>query len=240
MCTVSWRLSSPGSYQLWFNRDEQRTRPAALPPRLHSENGAHWLCPIDPKGNGTWLSVNTQGLTVCLLNNYIALAPATPAHLSRGALVLACAPARDLAAVDHLVREPRWQSLPGFFLLALAADGQARLWTWDCRQLTRTDHPDSPLTTSAFAPARIIAERKAVFRQLAATSDADLPNTFHNQHDPARSAESVLMSRPDATTVSQSRIEVSPTRIAFHYRAAPGPALLALPWQTSELSLRPC
>ncbi len=241
MCTVSWRLAPERrSYQLWFNRDEQRTRAIAEPPRLHRAGDTSFLCPIDPRGGGTWLSINTHGLTVCLLNNYAAPAPranGSAPTLSRGALVLAAAPSGNLDAIERLVREPRWQFLPGFHLLALARDGQSRSWLWDCATLVTHENPPAPLTTSSFDSTRIIAERLGVFQKLPARDSAQLA-AYHDQHDPARSAESVLMARPDATTVSQSRIEVGPTHTIFHYRAGLGPTMINQPFQTTTLPLR--
>ncbi len=236
MCTASWWFSPDNQrYQLWFNRDEQRTRALAHPPVTHTNGATTWLCPHDPQSGGTWLSVNQHGLTVCLLNNYAAPHPA--AALSRGALVLACAAAPDFAVIHALVHEHRWRALPGFHLLALQRGGHAQSWHWDTHELITNIAPSSPFTTSAFDSTRIIAERQSVYQKLPA-HDPDQLATYHDQHNPARSAESVLMARPDATTVSQSRIEVGPTHAIFQYRSGLGPEMLNQPFQTTTLPLR--
>lgn len=67
MCTVSW-IHEPDGYQLFCNRDEKRTRPAADPPRIHERDGVRWLAPVDPAGGGAWIGVNQTGVAVCLLN----------------------------------------------------------------------------------------------------------------------------------------------------------------------------
>lgn len=70
MCTVSWDTSSTADL-LWFNRDEQRSRSVAEPPRQHNlPEGLSVLSPVDPDGGGTWIGVNECGLIVCLLNAY--------------------------------------------------------------------------------------------------------------------------------------------------------------------------
>ena len=54
MCTVSWMLQANG-YQLFCNRDEKKTRPIALPPRVHSCAGVQFLAPVDTQSGGSWL-----------------------------------------------------------------------------------------------------------------------------------------------------------------------------------------
>ncbi|MGE6473254.1 NRDE family protein [Serratia proteamaculans] len=69
MCSVSWLLDKHG-YHLFFNRDEQKNRPLALPPKQYTQAGVEVLMPIDPAGGGSWISLNECGLALCLLNNY--------------------------------------------------------------------------------------------------------------------------------------------------------------------------
>jgi hypothetical protein len=70
MCTVSV-VPHVGGIRLLCNRDERRTRPAALPPAIHLVRGTTALFPVDPEGGGTWIGVNDAGLAVTLLNTYI-------------------------------------------------------------------------------------------------------------------------------------------------------------------------
>ena len=67
MCTVSW-LHESDRYQLLCNRDEQRSRVAAHPPRIDSCDGVRFIAPYDPVGGGTWIAANEFGVTLCLLN----------------------------------------------------------------------------------------------------------------------------------------------------------------------------
>ena len=66
MCTVSW-LPEPGGFTLCFNRDERRTRGAALPPESRRAGGRAFLAPYDSDHGGTWLAVNDAGLALGLL-----------------------------------------------------------------------------------------------------------------------------------------------------------------------------
>ena len=50
------------------NRDERRSRPAALPPQVHDLGGRLAAFPVDPRGGGSWVGVNDVGIVVTLLN----------------------------------------------------------------------------------------------------------------------------------------------------------------------------
>ena len=99
MCTLTWLRSGEG-YELFFNRDEARTRLPALPPRVQRRDGVEFLSPLDADAGGTWLGVNAYGLTVGLLNGR-ADAPAPAAPRSRGLLVLDLLDAARSADVER-------------------------------------------------------------------------------------------------------------------------------------------
>ena len=68
MCTLTILPLGGASTRLAFNRDEQRTRPAALPPQVRQFGGRTALMPVDPVSDGTWLAVNDAGLVLALHN----------------------------------------------------------------------------------------------------------------------------------------------------------------------------
>lgn len=103
MCTLSWILDQNG-YDVFFNRDEQRSRPQALTPQIFSlirpspskqplNQHVRAVMPTDPQGGGTWLAVNEFGWTFALLNYYQGRLP-KGALRSRGQIV------KDLALVQ--------------------------------------------------------------------------------------------------------------------------------------------
>lgn len=55
-----------------FNRDEQKSRALALAPAIYDRQGVSVMMPLDPQGQGSWISLNQFGLSLCLLNNYQA------------------------------------------------------------------------------------------------------------------------------------------------------------------------
>ena len=79
MCTLTYLLNDFGD-ELFFNRDEQRSRLPTIPPKFNQTRNA--IYPVDPQGEGTWLAVNQQGLTLALLNYYQAPFNNTP-HIVR-------------------------------------------------------------------------------------------------------------------------------------------------------------
>ena len=61
--------------RLACNRDELRTRPAALPPIIRTFGNRKAIMPVDPISNGTWIAVNDAGIAATLLNVNLSLKP---------------------------------------------------------------------------------------------------------------------------------------------------------------------
>jgi len=82
MCTITFWPRTHG-YCVGMNRDEQRSRVAALPPQRRETPSGATLYPFEP-GGGTWISTNTYGVTLGLLNvcGFPRTAPGPPT--SRG------------------------------------------------------------------------------------------------------------------------------------------------------------
>jgi hypothetical protein len=232
MCTVTWSHDHAG-YTVWFNRDEQRTRPPAQPPHLHHVQGVAFLSPRDPQGGGTWLAVNQFGLTVGLLNYYAAglhARSATPR--SRGLLVRDLAPSSSLPDLWTRVAGLELEHYPPFVLMGWSSAGDAESLRWDGRQreARALTEADCPVTTSSFESEAVVARRTERFRT-GALAGEDL-RAYQLSRDPQGDAYSVWMSRPDAHTVSLSRVTVQPARITFAYVARgadqqPGPEQVA-------------
>ncbi|HKK19097.1 MAG TPA: NRDE family protein, partial [Opitutales bacterium] len=121
MCSISWQFH-PEGYDLFFTRDEQRSRASAKPPSVHETvRGIRYLAPIDPQGGGTWIFVNEHGLSAALLNAYELndAAPPLQAPQSRGQLLRALAAADTVESLDRQVKEAiAGHSYPPCFLVA--------------------------------------------------------------------------------------------------------------------------
>src|SRR5258706_2502276 len=94
MCTATWILED-GGYEVFFNRDELRTRKPALPPGVKERDGVRILAPEDGDAGGTWLGANEHGVSVGVANGPRETS-ARPFR-SRGLLVLDLLASPDLA-----------------------------------------------------------------------------------------------------------------------------------------------
>ena len=99
----------------------------------------------------------------------------------------------------------------------------ASLFTWDGNEtvIAYPKRKDLPITTSSFETATVVGLRKERFRETVATAKEPVSamEVFHTHKKPAPDTHAVLMTRPDAKTVSVSKIEVSESHIEMSYRA---------------------
>jgi hypothetical protein len=227
MCTLTW-LHTADRILLFFNRDEQRTRLPAAPPHLISHHGTRLIAPADGNAGGTWLAANQQGFAVAVLNHYAAdaTAPTTPplGHRSRGHLVLDTAALPDRTTALAALADLDLTAYRPFLLTLLDRHAPPDLLQWDghTRTLRSLTRADLPVTTSSFRSAEVIAARRACFAETVGPGPTDDParfERFHHSTDPRGGPWSVLMTRPDARTVSYSRLEITPDRLVFQYAA---------------------
>jgi hypothetical protein len=224
MCTVSWAATAEG-YELFCNRDERRTRKAAHAPTVRNSRGVRFLAPTDAEAGGTWVAANEYGLTLCLLNRHTeGESQAAGEFKSRGLLLPDLMSLRDPAEVMRAVARGGLSQFRPFTLLALAvgATPAAACWTGS-RLLVCDEDGDSllPLTSSSFNTAEVVRARRELFQSMAAgptNRPAELLTRFHHSHDPEPGPLSVCMHRPDASTVSFSRVKVNAVSVEFYYQ----------------------
>jgi hypothetical protein len=231
MCTVSWLFTSDG-YELFCNRDERRARKGAHAPTVRLTRGVRFVAPTDGEAGGTWIGANEFGLSLCLLNSYAgAEAPAVLTLKSRGLLLPDLLSRHDTAEVVRAVSRYDLSQFQPFTLLALAPADAPVVLSWTGRRLLVSDDEcDSllPLTSSSYANAEAARARRELLKRMFGSSvspAADLHIRFHRSHSPAPGPLSVCMHRPDAATVSFSRVKVTLRSIEFYYQ--PGPPCAA-------------
>ncbi len=215
MCTVSW-LHQPDGFELFCNRDERRTRRPALPPQVTELRGVQTIAPRDGDFGGSWISVNEFGLALSLLNLYRAKCGTD--FTSRGLLLMDLADCRSREQVIKRIAEMDLNRFQPFTLLTLVPNAAALIVQWDGRDcaIDRDGDARTPLTSSSFDSGNVIEMRRQRFGELPCIDAAAL-HGFHRSHQPTPSAYSICMHRPDAETVSFSRIKVGSDSVTFSY-----------------------
>lgn len=230
MCTVTF-VPRGTTRRIAFNRDEQRTRAPAEPPRAVRFGDRAALMPIDPESGGTWLAVNDMGLAFLLINRNPDVSASwqhkRAEQVSRGMIVPKVARAGSMAEADALLREPDPARYALFRLLV--DDGETvREWISDGDALTTRDHAlDRPLlfTSSGLGDRLVEGPRRELFEQMfnAPADDwLEAQRAFHAHHWPQQRHVSVDMARADAMTVSVTAADVGPDRAAMRYRDSAG------------------
>src|SRR3954464_1119537 len=95
MCTLSFIPTERG-YLVAMNRDEQISRETALPPQIFGDA----LYPRDPGGSGTWIGVNSFGITLALLNRNLSGTPHAKLR-SRGDVIPALVGSSSLPEIQR-------------------------------------------------------------------------------------------------------------------------------------------
>ncbi|WP_019616273.1 NRDE family protein [Psychromonas ossibalaenae] len=217
MCTLTYLLTDQG-YELFFNRDEQRTRQCALPPAIDAQLSA--VYPVDPVGQGTWLAVHNSGMSLALLNFYQAQAQSSQGpFLSRGEIILSLL--KDADNAIEVLKKMDLSAYLAFQLCIFAKDlcstkNRIRTFQWTGKKLIEVENT-LPITSSSVEYPTVYKARKARYLQIV---DAQKPTTkqflaYHRSQE-TEGKLSVRMSRDDAKTVSMSHIRVAQS-INFDY-----------------------
>ena len=201
---------SPGTrrgFRVVMNRDEQRTRPACLPPRTHRlPDGVTGLWPTDTQAGGTWIAGSSRGLVLGLLNIYPdpGHGPAPiPASCSRGTIIPALIGLPNALAAVEALSDMNLSGFAGFRLVAVDLLG-----VFECRWDAGLTVVRSPLAALCFsshgwgdgrAKGRLELFERLSRGHSMRPHDQDL---FHHHQWPEHPGLSVLMSRDDARTVS--------------------------------------
>jgi hypothetical protein len=230
VCTLTW-LESHGGYQLFFNRDERRSRLPAAEPEPALSGATRYVAPLDGDRGGTWIAVSEHGLAACLLNGFVSIGEPPPvtrgAYETRGLLVPAVIESSSVpAALQHLETLDLARFQP-FMLVLFEPDHRPTLAHWDGSRLEIGDEAltKQPLVSSSFYTEEVRSLRTATLhRFLDRPGSGDKTErhlAYHRSHHPSRGPYSPCMHREDARTVSFSWVAVDRERIRFRY--TPGP-----------------
>lgn len=223
MCTATW-LEEGDRRQIFFSRDELRSRQRALPPQVGLRNGVSYLAPVDADAGGTWIAVNQWGLVLGLLNRNARPGAPTPGGepLSRGLLVSSLIDAVDGGSVAERLAAADLDRYRPFTLLIFDAASPPVSAAWDGLELSRESAVERPVSSSSLGAEGAASHRCLLWRQVeAGPIDGDRLLDFHRSHRPERGPFSPCMHRPDARTVSLSRLIVAPDRVSLAYADGP-------------------
>ncbi len=219
MCTLTF-ASFSGRLRVVFNRDELRTRAAALPPVVVQTGEYAALMPIDPVSRGTWMGVNSAGLVVCLLNSTTRSPRASAAEgkRSRGLIVPKLLDAKNAVESAALIQEMDASEFPPFKVFMIEryrwcmaqSDGET-IYIHD----VRANIQPLMFASSGLGDEVVDGPRRNMFDELLASGrfTPDAQDAFHRHAWDDRKEVSVRMSRADAHTVSRTTIELAASAI---------------------------
>jgi hypothetical protein len=232
MCTLSWTRNQEG-YQVFFNRDEQRSRSLAELPQCIDHNGVPVILPLDPDGGGSWISVNGHGLSLCLLNFYQGTVPREKL-ISRGQLLRSLAHAENINSLNNQILTTDLTHYAPFTLVAFQITPDIRLphpppqeqtFQWNGVEIHHSQ-PENMITSSSVKFDEVSKQRQQFYSQEVPSSsnvehnnkhNTDKHVSFHASHGEKKNHRSVCMHREDARTVSFSHILVTNNHVEFSY-----------------------
>lgn len=230
MCTVTW-IHEPDGYQMFCNRDEKLTRQPSSPPQFGTRDGVRFLAPSDGDFGGAWIATNEFGLTLCLLNGANLSCTEGAANRqgrrSRGLLIPELMGAYSAMCVAECVSTRDLSAFAPFTLAVLEPARSAVIVEWNgCDRLV-LPYGDAylPLASSSFdgGPAR--ARRRQEYLRVTGSGPTPAIRSlleFHRSHAGGPGPYSTCMHRPDAQTVSFTRVRVTGSQASvFHSPAAP-------------------
>jgi hypothetical protein len=227
MCTLSWIRGLDG-YHIFFNRDERRTRAAGIPPAVTDAGAVSWLAPRDGESHGTWIGANDRGITLALLNRWHESPVAAEGPwVSRGLLVRDLLDAGSTDAVKQRLERTDLSRYQPFTLAAFESGLDAQIFAWNGRAPVHDRVADTGMVLTSSGFDQDAAMRRAGLFARHPDPQPEQYEAVHASHEPERGPLSVCMHRPEAATVSFTRIDVTPERVVMIY--VPGP-----PGETTE------
>jgi hypothetical protein len=234
MCTVSI-VSAPDrdAIRVMVNRDERRLRPVAHPPAVNPTATGHAIWPADPEGGGTWVAATNAGLVLLLLNLEGSRRP--PQLLSRGLIIPRLAGAHSMGELMEF-----WQQLDvtAFAPFRLVAVTRHQLGVFTAAERVPMLSPIGRahvFASSSLGDGDAESARAELLARLLRTEiDPGVAQTrFHHHAWPDRRSLSVMMSRVDACTVSQTEVVLTQAAVSVVYR----PVVDGWPVTATERSL---
>ncbi|HQR05277.1 MAG TPA: NRDE family protein [Gemmatales bacterium] len=241
MCTVTILPLKPGVTRLVCNRDEQRSRALALPPRHYSVGGVDYLAPLDPDSGGTWIAVNQTGLLCVLLNRTPVIdSERTNNRRSRGSIIPSLQSANSIDTAIGAMRCLKTSVFAPFRLVMTDGYEIAELLNANNRLIVLQYPLVNPLmfTSSGLGDHLVDPLRRNLFQLMLDTKafPEAQQNAFHRHRWVEHPELSVLMDRPDAATVSVTEVALTPQLATMTYQTCSQSQLFPVSLHTLELT----
>jgi hypothetical protein len=221
MCSVSF-LPREDGFILAMNRDERLSRISALPPEVLEHDGMVALYPRELSG-GTWIGVNSAGMTFALINWYSQADCADGNPISRGEVVRALLPARSSAMAAGLLRKLPLQRMNPFRLMVVSPSERS-LTEWrsvcgDPEQFILPWKRHHWFSSGLDERKANQIRRRTCARMIHHPVDLLSLRRLHRSHAPKAGAFSLCMHQSEACTVSYTEINVRGAMATTYYIA---------------------
>jgi Transport and Golgi organisation 2 len=238
MCTLTIFPTGKFGHIITMNRDELRTRPPAHEVRTKPLiSGGKHVYPEDAQALGTWISVNSKGVTLVLMNERQPKFPPSHPVLTRGEIILKTTDsptAREAVRKGSQLNPSQYQP---FLLLAIGSEGEYQALFSNGQIFSEQRFPREPhlFISSGYGNREARQAREAQFAKLRAAvsvTDADLDvklRAMHRSHEPEKGTKSICMHHEKAGSVSLTQVKLALPHIEMGYY--PGP-----PCETPESS----
>jgi uncharacterized protein with NRDE domain len=225
MCTVSI-VPTAGGFRLVCNRDESRSRAIASPPRIVDADGVRAVMPIDPDSGGTWVAGSEHGLAFAILNlNLDTRPPGSTSAQSRGEIIPDLLAARTVEEASEMLLGRSLESYRPFRLILAAAGIVSELRQSPAATMCQRLTAPVMFTSSGLGDHLVQAPRRALFDRMMSGTGADAgdlierQDQFHAHQWPSQRHISVMMERPEASTVSRTVLLVEGDCVHMEYNA---------------------
>ncbi|GAC1670027.1 MAG: NRDE family protein [Candidatus Acidiferrum sp.] len=223
MCTLTL-VPTKNGFLAGMNRDELRTRPAAIVPAIFDANGLSAIYPREISG-GTWIAGNNSGNLLALLNcNSVNAVSVCKKLKSRGTVIPWLIGKTDFYSTDLRWAEFSLDGVLPFRLVGIFSKQQIVCeWQWDGarRDKLLLTWQQRHWFSSSLSDASAEKERGLICKAAASQVDAggrDWLRRLHRSHIPAPGPFSICVHREDAATVSYVEVSCSGSSISMDYR----------------------
>ena len=226
MCTLSFIPNVDGLI-LGMNRDEQKSRVKALPPKIRQLNEKiSCLGPSEPNGV-MWIAAGQNGNVFALLNWYSVSTQKIGHHLSRGLVIPSLIHHDSISSFKSALEHLTQNAYNPFRLVTFFTRLKTCIeWRYNGNEITFIEHfwASTLWASSGHNEPEAQHSRKAVWDGMIQQNNSETVaslRTFHQSHLPEKGALSVCMHREDAHTVSYTEIEIGNAECRMQYVVGP-------------------